>query len=204
MICNILLFAVKLFVGLFLNAISVISDAFNNLTDSFSSIVSIISAKLSNKISDNKNIRIPPKQNGEKRILSADIALMSSKKNNNDATAIFINQLREKVGVMFGNPETTTGGNALKFYSSMRLEVRKSTAIKDGDEVLADDYSNLNQNSLVEMKHCKLEAAFNEVEGIERFQFLRNGYFCVDSKDSTKEHPVYNRIVSLKSSYRPK
>ena len=76
--------------------------------------------------------------------------------------------------------------------------------IKDGDEVLADDYSNLNQNSLVEMKHCKLEAAFNEVEGIERFQFLRNGYFCVDSKDSTKEHPVYNRIVSLKSSYRPK
>ena len=79
-----------------------------------------------------------------------------------------------------------------------------SIGLKDGDEVLADDYSNLNQNSLVEMKHCKLEAAFNEVEGIERFQFLRNGYFCVDSKDSTKEHPVYNRIVSLKSSYRPK
>ena len=76
--------------------------------------------------------------------------------------------------------------------------------IKEGDEVLAEDYSNLNPNSLVELKNCKLEAAFGEVEGIERFQFLRNGYFCVDSKDSTKEHPVYNRIVSLKSSYRPK
>lgn len=53
----------------------------------------MLPAKLSNKISDNKNIRIPPKQNGEKRILSADIALMSSKKNNNDATAIFVNQM---------------------------------------------------------------------------------------------------------------
>ena len=47
---------------------------------------------------------------------------------------IFINQIREKIGVLFGNPETTTGGNALKFYASMRLEVRKSTAVKDGDE----------------------------------------------------------------------
>jgi glutaminyl-tRNA synthetase len=76
--------------------------------------------------------------------------------------------------------------------------------IQEDDEVLADDYSNLNPNSLVELTNCKLEAAFNEVEGIERFQFLRNGFFCIDSKDSTKEHLVFNRIVSLKSSYRPK
>lgn len=76
--------------------------------------------------------------------------------------------------------------------------------IEEGEEVLKDDYSNLNPNSLVELKECKLEATFGEVEGIERFQFLRNGYFCVDSKDSSKEHPVYNRIVSLKSSYKPK
>lgn len=76
--------------------------------------------------------------------------------------------------------------------------------IKEGDEVLAEDYSNLNPDSLIELNNCKLEAAFGDVEGIERFQFLRNGYFCVDSKDSAKEHPVYNRIVSLKSSYRPK
>ena len=53
-------------------------------------------------------------------------------------TCIFINQLREKIGIMFGNPETTTGGNALKFYASVRLDVRKSTAIKNGDEVLGN------------------------------------------------------------------
>ena len=52
--------------------------------------------------------------------------------------AIFINQLREKVGVMFGNPETTTGGRALKFYSSIRVEVRKSEAIKTGTEIIGN------------------------------------------------------------------
>ena len=51
---------------------------------------------------------------------------------------IFINQLREKIGVMFGNPETTTGGNALKFYSSVRLDIRRSTQIKDGDRVMGN------------------------------------------------------------------
>ena len=50
-----------------------------------------------------------------------------------NTTCIFINQLREKIGVMFGNPETTTGGNALKFYSSVRLDIRRVTTIKDGD-----------------------------------------------------------------------
>jgi recombination protein RecA len=50
-----------------------------------------------------------------------------------NCTVIFINQLREKIGVMFGNPETTTGGNALKFYASVRLDIRKSTQIKDND-----------------------------------------------------------------------
>lgn len=76
--------------------------------------------------------------------------------------------------------------------------------IQEGEEVLKDDYSNLNPNSLVEMKNCKLEAAFADANPGERFQFLRHGYFCADSKDSTKEHLVFNRIVSLKSSYRPK
>jgi recombination protein RecA len=51
---------------------------------------------------------------------------------------IFINQLREKIGVMFGNPETTTGGHALKFYSSVRIDIRRSTQIKDGDKVLGN------------------------------------------------------------------
>ena len=76
--------------------------------------------------------------------------------------------------------------------------------IQEGEEVLKDDYSNLNPNSLVEMTNCKLEAAFADAAPGERFQFLRHGYFCADSKDSTKEHLVFNRIVSLKSSYRPK
>src|SRR5262249_50328947 len=51
---------------------------------------------------------------------------------------IFINQLREKIGVMFGNPETTTGGNALKFYSSVRLDIRRVSQIKDGDEAVGN------------------------------------------------------------------
>jgi recombination protein RecA len=55
-----------------------------------------------------------------------------------NCTVFFINQLREKIGVMFGNPETTTGGNALKFYASVRLDIRRSTQIKDGDSVLGN------------------------------------------------------------------
>ena len=55
-----------------------------------------------------------------------------------NCTVIFINQLREKVGVMFGNPETTTGGRALKFYSSVRLDVRRIEALKQGGEVIGN------------------------------------------------------------------
>ena len=55
-----------------------------------------------------------------------------------NATVAFINQIRMKIGVMFGNPETTSGGNALKFYSSVRLDVRRIAAIKDGDEVVGN------------------------------------------------------------------
>jgi recombination protein RecA len=55
-----------------------------------------------------------------------------------NTTCIFINQLREKIGVMFGNPETTTGGNALKFYASVRLDIRKSQSIKDGDNIIGN------------------------------------------------------------------
>ena len=66
-----------------------------------------------------------------------------------------------------------------------------------------DGTLNLNPNSLVIKQGCKLEKAFEEAQPGEAFQFLRNGFFCVDSKDSTAEHHVYNRIVSLKSSYKP-
>ena len=69
------------------------------------------------------------------RLMSQALRKMTSNISKTNTTCIFINQLREKIGVMFGNPETTTGGNALKFYASVRLDIRKGTAIKDGDEV---------------------------------------------------------------------
>ena len=65
-----------------------------------------------------------------------------------------------------------------------------------------DGSLNLNPNSLVEMKHARLEPALADAEAYDSFQFVRNGYFCVDAKDSTPEKPVFNRIVSLKSSFK--
>ena len=70
------------------------------------------------------------------RLMSQALRKLTSTISKTNTTCIFINQLREKIGVMFGNPETTTGGNALKFYASVRIDVRPSTPIKDGDEVL--------------------------------------------------------------------
>ena len=73
------------------------------------------------------------------RLMSQALRKLTATINKTNTTCIFINQLREKIGVMFGNPETTTGGNALKFYASVRLDIRKSTAIKDGDEVVGNE-----------------------------------------------------------------
>ena len=67
------------------------------------------------------------------RLMSQALRKLTSTISKTKTTCIFINQLREKIGVMFGNPETTTGGNALKFYSSVRLDIRKVTTLKDGD-----------------------------------------------------------------------
>jgi recombination protein RecA len=69
------------------------------------------------------------------RLMSQALRKLTANINKTNTTCIFINQLREKIGIMFGNPETTTGGNALKFYSSVRLDIRKVSPIKDGDEV---------------------------------------------------------------------
>jgi len=73
------------------------------------------------------------------RLMSKALRKLTSTVAKTNATVIFINQIRMKIGVMFGNPETTTGGNALKFYSSVRLDIRKGTAIKDKDEVLGNE-----------------------------------------------------------------
>lgn len=75
------------------------------------------------------------------RLMSQALRKLSGIINKTNTTAIFINQLREKVGVMFGNPETTTGGRALKFYSSVRLDVRRGEQIKMGDSVIGNKTS---------------------------------------------------------------
>ena len=72
------------------------------------------------------------------RLMSKALRKLSGVMNKTDCTIIFINQLREKIGVMFGNPETTTGGRALKFYSSVRVEIRSSEAIKNGTEIVGN------------------------------------------------------------------
>lgn len=82
------------------------------------------------------------------RLMSKAMRKLASVMNHSNTTAIFINQLREKVGVMFGNPETTPGGRALKFYSSVRLDVRRSETLKNG----ADAYGNVTKIKVVKNK----------------------------------------------------
>jgi recombination protein RecA len=72
------------------------------------------------------------------RMMSQALRKITGNVKKMDCTVIFINQIRMKIGVMFGNPETTTGGNALKFYASVRLDIRKSTALKDGEVVVGN------------------------------------------------------------------
>ena len=72
------------------------------------------------------------------RLMSKALRKLTGSISKTGCCCIFINQLREKIGIMFGNPETTTGGNALKFYSSVRLDIRRSTQIKDGEKVMGN------------------------------------------------------------------
>ena len=72
------------------------------------------------------------------RLMSKALRKLTATISKTGCCCVFINQLREKIGVMFGNPETTTGGNALKFYSSVRLDIRRSTQLKDGDKVMGN------------------------------------------------------------------
>lgn len=73
------------------------------------------------------------------RMMSQAMRKMTGNIKNANCLVIFINQIRMKIGVMFGNPETTTGGNALKFYSSVRLDIRRTGAVKDGDEIVGNE-----------------------------------------------------------------
>ena len=91
------------------------------------------------------------------RLMSQALRKLTGAINKSGCTCIFINQLREKIGVMFGNPETTTGGRALKFYSSVRLDIRRIGAIKKGDEVIG------NRTKIKVVKN-KVAPPFQEVE----------------------------------------
>ena len=72
------------------------------------------------------------------RLMSKAMRKLAGILNTNECTVIFINQLREKVGVIYGNPETTTGGRALKFYASVRIDIRRAEAIKDGSTIIGN------------------------------------------------------------------
>ncbi len=91
------------------------------------------------------------------RLMSQALRKLTGTVSKSRTCLIFINQIREKIGVMFGNPETTTGGRALKFYSSMRIDIRRIAAIKDGDQVVGS-------RTKVKMVKNKVAAPFREAE----------------------------------------
>ena len=98
------------------------------------------------------------------RLMSKAMRKLAGAMNANSCTTIFINQLREKVGVMFGNPEVTTGGRALKFYSTIRMEVRKSEAIKDGADIVGNKVNvKIAKNKVAPpFKQCQVEIYYGQ------------------------------------------
>ena len=91
------------------------------------------------------------------RLMSQAMRKLTGAISRTNTTCIFINQLREKIGVMFGNPETTTGGRALKFYASIRLDVRRTEALKQGGEVVGN-------HTRVKVVKNKVAPPFKEAE----------------------------------------
>ena len=154
------------------------------------------------------------------RLMSQALRKLTSNIKRTNTMVIFINQLRMKIGVMFGNPETTTGGNALKFYASVRLDIRRIGAIKKGDEVLGNEtrVKVLKNKVAPPFKKAEFQILYNQ--GISResevidlgvelgFVEKAGAWYSVDgerigqgkdnARDYLKEHPEMSQLLEEK------
>jgi len=154
------------------------------------------------------------------RLMSQALRKLTSNIKKTNTMVIFINQLRMKIGVMFGNPETTTGGNALKFYASVRLDIRRIGAIKKGDEILGNEtrVKVLKNKVAPPFKQAEFQILYNEGISLESeiidlgvnlgFVEKAGAWYSVDgerigqgkdnSRDYLKEHPKLSKSIETK------
>jgi recombination protein RecA len=154
------------------------------------------------------------------RLMSQALRKLTSNIKKTNTMVIFINQLRMKIGVMFGNPETTTGGNALKFYASVRLDIRRIGAIKKGDEILGNEtrVKVLKNKVAPPFKQAEFQILYNEGISLESeiidlgvmlgFVEKAGAWYSVEgerigqgkdnSRDYLKEHPKLSKSIETK------